>query len=198
MAQELTQKGRYPVRQVCELLGLAPSSYYYRSKQANEQQFAADMKLVAGQHPTYGTRRITHQLQRKPYGYRVNRKRIQRLMRKYGLLRPVKRRKTRTTDSQHPYPRYPNLVMELEINAPDRVWASDITDQFEKRFCVPGCHSGCIYPSDTQLVFEPHFRSTVDPGSAQNGAGKWCTVHPSQRSGCTIYGVRLRWSIAGS
>lgn len=88
MAQELTQKGRYPVTQVCELLGLEPSSYFYRSKQANEQQLAADMKLVAGQHPTYGTRRITHQLQRKPYGYRVNRKRIQRLMRKYGLWSP--------------------------------------------------------------------------------------------------------------
>ena len=43
------------------------------------------------------------------------------------LLRPVKRRKRRTTDSQHPYPRYPNLVKELEIAHPDQVWVSDIT-----------------------------------------------------------------------
>ena len=74
------------------------------------------MKLVAGQYPTYGTRRVMHQLRRKPYGYRVNRKRVQRIMRQKGLLRPVKRRKTRTTDSDHPYPRYQNLVKDLEVS----------------------------------------------------------------------------------
>lgn len=67
-----------------------------------------------------------HQLRRKPYSYRVNRKRIQRLARKFGLLKPVKRRKTRTTDSQHPYPRYENLVKNLLIVRPDQVWVSEI------------------------------------------------------------------------
>jgi putative transposase len=83
--------------------------------------------LVAGQHPMYGTRRLMHQLRRKPYGYQVSRKRIQRLARKLVLLRPVKHRKTRTTDSQHPYPRYENLVKDLEITYPDQVWVGDIT-----------------------------------------------------------------------
>ena len=63
-----------------------------------------DLKEEAGQHPTYGTRRLMHQLRRKPYGYQVNRKHIQRLAGDLGLLRPVKRRKIRTTNSQHPYP----------------------------------------------------------------------------------------------
>ena len=44
-----------------------------------------------------------------------------------GLLRPVKRRKRRTTNSQHPYPRYPNLVKGLDITRPDQVWVADIT-----------------------------------------------------------------------
>jgi transposase InsO family protein len=44
-----------------------------------------------------------------------------------GLLRPEKRRKVRTTNSNHPYPRYQNLVRELEIVYPDQVWVSDIT-----------------------------------------------------------------------
>ena len=44
-----------------------------------------------------------------------------------GLLRSVKRSKKRTTDSEHPYPRYPNLVKELETTYPDQVWVSDIT-----------------------------------------------------------------------
>jgi len=127
MAQEMVEQYDFPVRLVCDFLDLASSSYYYQKKEVAEQQLEADLKLVAGQHPTYGTRRLMHQLRRKPYGYQVNRKRVQRLARKMSLLRPVKRRKTRTTDSQHPYPRYENLVKDLEITYPDMVWVSDIT-----------------------------------------------------------------------
>ena len=57
----------------------------------------------------------------------VNRKRTQRKMREKGQLVPQKRRKRRTTDSDHPYPRYPNLVKDLIITCPEHVWVSDIT-----------------------------------------------------------------------
>jgi putative transposase len=127
IARSLSEKHGYAVRAACEFLELSPSSYYYCKPKELEQPLKADLEVVAGQHPTYGSRRLTHQLRRKPFGYRVNRKRIQRLMRKMGLLRPVKRRKVRTTDSQHPYLRYPNLVKDLEIIHPDQVWVSDIT-----------------------------------------------------------------------
>lgn len=127
MVGELVKHHRYSVRQACALVDLSPSSYYYHSQAADNLHLEADLKLVSGQHPTYGTRRLTHQLRRKPYGYRVNRKHIQRLARRFELLRPVKRRKTRTTNSQHPYPRYENLVKNLEIVRPNQVWVSDIT-----------------------------------------------------------------------
>lgn len=103
------------------------SSYYYRSQHGDESQLETDLETVAGEYPTYGTRRITHQLRRAPYHYRINRKRIQRIMRRKQLLRPLKRARYRTTDSQHPYPRYPNLVTELEITRPEQVWVCDIT-----------------------------------------------------------------------
>ena len=127
MVGELVQKYRYSVRGACALLELSPSSYYYSSLATEDQQIEADLKLVAGQHPTYGTRRLMHQLRRQPYGYVVNRKHIQRLARRLGLLRPVKCWKKRTTNSQHPYPRHTNLVKNLEIVRPDQVWVSDIT-----------------------------------------------------------------------
>jgi putative transposase len=85
------------------------------------------LQAVAEEYPVYGTRRLTEQLRRESYGYVVNRKQIQSLARQKGLLRPVKRRKIRITDSQHPYPRYENLVKGLEIVCTDQVWASDIT-----------------------------------------------------------------------
>jgi len=116
-----------PIELGCHLVGLPRSSYYYQSQRKEEQQLEADIRMVSGKYPTYGTRRVTQQLRRQPYGYVVSRKRIRRIMRELSLLRPVKRRKYRTTDSNHPYPRYKNLVEGLVITHPDQVWVSDIT-----------------------------------------------------------------------
>jgi len=116
-----------PVEVACDLLDLPRSTFYYHSCKERDSQLEADLRVVAGQHPTYGTRRLTHQLRRSPFHYRLNRKRTQRLMRSMGLLRAWKRRKYRTTNSEHPYPRYANLVKDLAIVEPDQVWVSDIT-----------------------------------------------------------------------
>jgi putative transposase len=123
----LSDQEDYPVSVACDLLELSPSTYYYRPVQSDESEFEAAIEEIAGQFPIYGTRRVTNQLRRFPYRLRVNRKRVRRIMAEKELLRPVKSRKRRTTDSQHPYPRYPNLVKELEIVHPDQVWVSDIT-----------------------------------------------------------------------
>jgi transposase InsO family protein len=125
--QALVEEKRGSVKMICETVGLPRSSYYYRSQRGEDGQLEADLETVAGQYPKYGTRRITQQLRRAPYHYRINRKRIQRLMRQKKLLRPVKRARYRTTDSQHPYPRYPNLVAELEVTHPEQVWVCDVT-----------------------------------------------------------------------
>ena len=127
MVRSLHELSGCSIGLACELLELPRSSYYYRSRKADESQLVADLKTVAGQFVRYGTRRVRSQLRREPYSYRINRKRVQRLMRQEKLLRPVKRRKKRTTDSDHPYPRYANLVKDLEIEYPDQVWVCDIT-----------------------------------------------------------------------
>jgi transposase InsO family protein len=75
--------------------------------------------------PTYGYRRVTAMLRRD--GWSVNAKRVRRVMRELGLAAgPVKRR-VRTTDSDRPFPRYPNLVADLAVTRPDQVWVADIT-----------------------------------------------------------------------
>ncbi len=116
-----------PVEPALEVVELARSSYYYRSQKAADSHLEADMQLVAGQFPTYGTRRMTHELRRPPYRYCINRKRVQRIMREKGWLRAVKRVRCRTTNSDHPYPRYPNRVEGLLVARPDQVWVADIT-----------------------------------------------------------------------
>jgi len=126
-AKTLVGRSRCSVQEACDVLGLSRSSYYYDSQRVEADQLVLDLEQEAGRYPKYGSRRLTQQLRRAPYDYRVNRKRIQRIMRQRGLLRPQKRAKCRTTNSQHPFPRYPNLVMELTVDHPEQVWVCDIT-----------------------------------------------------------------------
>jgi len=75
--------------------------------------------------PGYGYRRVTAELRNR--GYLVNGKRVLRLMREDNLLCLKKKFKPVTTDSSHGLPVYPNLLKNVQISAPNQVWASDIT-----------------------------------------------------------------------
>jgi putative transposase len=124
---QLHEEHGYPVAMICRVLGLARSTYYRPSQQADESELRTSITRIAGQRPTYGSRRITAQLRREPYNLTINRKRVQRLMRDLNLQAHLPRRQRRTTNSQHGYGRYPNLVRELVVDHPDQVWVSDIT-----------------------------------------------------------------------
>lgn len=123
----LHQKEQYPIQPLCQLFALPRSSYYYPAAVGDEQALRTAIEQVASEFPTYGSRRVTQQLRRPPHERVVNRKQVQRLMSEMGLLRSVKRRKQPTTNSRHAFPRYPNLVMDLQVTHPDQVWVSDIT-----------------------------------------------------------------------
>jgi len=117
---------RYPVRVACEALGIARSSYYYRpAKPADEAKLKKAIKQTAAEWPTYGYRRITEQLRRGKW--LVNHKRVQRLMRLMDIQAKIRRKQRQTTNSEHDFPRYPNLVLDLEIVCPGQVWVCDIT-----------------------------------------------------------------------
>jgi putative transposase len=126
-AKALVEMSGCSVQESCDVVGLSRSSYYYGSQRIEAEQLGIDLEQEAGRYPKYGSRRLTRQLRRAPYHYCVNRKRIQRIMRQKGLLRPQKRAKCRTTNSQHPFPRYPNLVMDLKVDHPEQLWVCDIT-----------------------------------------------------------------------
>jgi putative transposase len=127
VVKTLNSEGGYPVDLACDLLELPRSSYYYHAHPRRNEVVVIALRELAGQFPTYGKWRLTHQLRRKPHEMLVNHKRVRRLMRQEGLLQPIRRRQCRTTNSDHPYPRYPNRVKDLVIDHPDQVWVSDIT-----------------------------------------------------------------------
>lgn len=113
------------------MLNLAPSSYYYKAKepsifvQKQEADLRNHIEEIACEFTRYGYRRITAQLRRE--GYLVNHKKVLRIMRQDSLLCVVRRKWIRTTNSDHPYPRFPNLVKDLVISSLNQVWFADIT-----------------------------------------------------------------------
>jgi transposase InsO family protein len=115
----------YPVAVICQVLDYPRSSYYYPAQSRDEAAVQAALERLAAEWPTYGYRRLTEQLRREKRV--VNSKRVRRLMRLLKLNRKLRRKKRRTTDSQHSFPRYPNLVQDLEVVRPDQVWVADIT-----------------------------------------------------------------------
>jgi len=116
----------YPIQVICEALDLPRSTYYYQTQAEDDQQVRTAIEEVAQQWPTYGYRRMVQQLRREK-GWVINDKRVRRLMKKMGLQAKIKRKKRRTTNSEHGFPRYPNLVLDLEVIRPDQVWVADIT-----------------------------------------------------------------------
>ncbi len=116
----------YPIRLICRLLGVPRSSVYYAPRPAIDEAMLKTALLdLAAEWPTYGYRRLTVMMKR--LGWPVNAKRVRRWMNELSLTGAPPARKTRTTDSDHSFPRYPNLVKDLKIQRPDQVWVADIT-----------------------------------------------------------------------
>jgi putative transposase len=90
-----------------------------------DMELREQMQRVALEFSCYGSRRITAELRRR--GWRVNRKKVRRLMREDNLLCLRKRRFVVTTDSVHPLPVYPNLAGEMVLTGIDQLWIADIT-----------------------------------------------------------------------
>ena len=101
----------------CELLGVSRSSIYYKSQEESTLNLEL-MRLIDEQYtktPFYGSRRMTEWLKRG--GYRVNRKRVRRLMELLGLqgIAPGKR----LTKGNKRHKRYPYLLEGVTIDKKD-------------------------------------------------------------------------------
>jgi transposase InsO family protein len=110
-------------------MNLPRSSFYYKPKTKEippeEQALIDRIEEIAEDFPKYGYRKMTAQLHRD--GISVNHKKVQRIMREKGLVAKKTRRFIKTTDSNHPYPIYPNLIKDRTVTDINQVWVADIT-----------------------------------------------------------------------
>jgi putative transposase len=109
----------------CELLELPRSSYYRQPTPESDENLelmrVIDETYLA--YPFFGSRQMRDWLRLQ--GHRVNRKRVQRLMRQLGLEAIYRKPNTSAPHPEHRV--YPYLLKKLGIDRPNQVWATDIT-----------------------------------------------------------------------
>jgi putative transposase len=113
------------IHRQCELLDLPRSSYYRHPAPETDKNLEL-MRLIDEtftKYPFFGSRQIRNYL--RPQGYKVNRKRIQRLMDLMGLTSVAPAKKTTISNRENKI--YPYLLRHLNINRANQVWCSDIT-----------------------------------------------------------------------
>lgn len=114
----------------CELIGLSRASYYRHCEtseacQGSDEELAM-MRLIDEEftkHPFLGSRKMRDTLRLE--GHKVNRKRVQRLMRKMGLQSVAPKPNTSLANKAHKV--YPYLLRNVDITHVNHVWSTDIT-----------------------------------------------------------------------
>lgn len=129
---------RYPnasVKVICELFGKSRQAHYKQTQ--HEEKLVMKnaiiikrVKEIRSDMPRIGTRKLYYLLAGtiQDHGIEIGRDSLFNLLSLYGMLvNKRKKHKRITTDSNHPFWKYPNLIRDVIVNRPNMLWVSDIT-----------------------------------------------------------------------
>lgn len=124
---ELVKSSRHK-KVVAQAVGVNPKNIYREGKQDKvDLELKAQIEQVHTQHPAYGHKRLALELG-------INKKRIIRVMHKYDIKPPRRKRKNYLTRST-PHHRFTNLIKNQPPTQPNQVWSSDISYiKFQSQF----------------------------------------------------------------
>ena len=133
----------FGVGYLCRLFGKTRQGWYEQCDRKEERSLTWIMVLKLVQEirqtlPRVGTRKLLHMLQPvlQEHNIKMGRDKLYDMLGHHGLLLRYRRRKPYTTDSSHPYRKYPNLIRDLILTGPEQLWVSDITYlRLTKGFC---------------------------------------------------------------
>lgn len=149
------------VNKQLDLVSISSSSFYYVPKVESEENLAI-LRLLDEQYfktPFYGVLRLTALL--VGLGYKVNRKRVRRLMQILDWKTIYREPKTTIGNKQHK--KYPYLLGGLKINRCNQVWATDIT-------YIP-MKTGYMY---LMAVVDLHSRYVLHWSLSNSMTAEWC------------------------
>ena len=113
------------------MMGISLSTYHYDPKITREEKERQDADIrekieqIRVFFPRAGYRPLIHHLKR--HSVIVGETRLRRILKESGLFVKPLKRFVKTTDSNHNFQTYPNLLPEMTIDGENQVWASDIT-----------------------------------------------------------------------
>jgi putative transposase len=116
-----------PLTRQCELTGVNRSTVYapliIAKPDEDELALLALIDAEYTRRPFYGSRKMKVYLQE--LGYKINRKRVQRLMAQLGLVGMAPGPNTSRPHPEHKV--YPYLLRGITVTRPNQVWSTDIT-----------------------------------------------------------------------
>lgn len=134
---------RFGTGYMCRLLGKTRQGWYEQRKRDHHWSLTSIMILKLVQEtrltlPRIGVRKLLFMLQPllEDHKIKIGRDKLYQLLGEQGLLLRYRRHKPYTTDSTHPFKKYPNLIRELVLTRTEQLWVSDITYlRLTKGFC---------------------------------------------------------------
>jgi transposase InsO family protein len=92
-----------------------------------EQQIINFVRKGRNPLPREGVRKLIRSLDKEFINIKVGRDTLFKVIRKHNMLTFRKTTSARTTNSYHRFYKYISVIKDIEINRPNRVWASNIT-----------------------------------------------------------------------
>lgn len=167
---------------ICGLFGYSRQAWYdsknrHSRSQMQEVFILKQAKVLRQEHKRMGGEKLL--LLIKPilaeHNIKCGRDKFLNLLSEHGLLVRRRRRKPRTTDSNHFYRKYSNLIKDLELFSSGRLWVSDIT--------YIRTHKGFVYLS---LITDAYSKKIVG----------WC-LWPSLSSEGALNALKMAVSVEG-
>jgi len=119
---------------VTEVFGKSRQAFYQLEKRRTREMIdhevlLVEVKQLRKEQPRLGTRKLYHLLSEANQldEVKVGRDKFFNILRNNGLLVKRRRKHVQTTDSSHPYKKYPNLIKEYVPSGPEQIWVTDIT-----------------------------------------------------------------------
>jgi putative transposase len=118
------------IEESCQLIGVSRTGYLsWKGRNLKHNEFEGGIRgalhKIAEEFPYYGYKRMSKALQRE--GFKVNHKRIYRLMSEENLLCKPKKFKPVTTQSNHHFQKYGNLAKDFVPTGINQLIVADIT-----------------------------------------------------------------------
>lgn len=125
---------QFSVGYYCRLFGKTRQAFYDQRKEGTDKglQESLALKLVMEIRrdlPRCGTDKLHHMLQPsfEAHGIKLGRDGLYGLLGSYGMLIRQRKRKPYTTNANHRYKKYPNLIRDMIVTSAGQLWVSDIT-----------------------------------------------------------------------